>query len=442
MELCLISLTPLVVLFFEMTTGAAPSRSAFNVSLPKVKPHHVTFPSVTLKEQAAFFEIEVQKQIERQYEETETRLRSAIETNKKNPIKNAQFQTELDQIISSKLDNKLKPKIKFEFGQSNHDLVKPNGTVGIKHGLIATVVSAYNNHLPLELTPDDIWTLIAQGIAQYLGGSPEKAELHRKKFVKHKGKKQLVVKVGPGVLNEPGSPQNADGWPQVIKLFGEAIKVSEQSNLSTIMTEPFSTSGPIEEAVAAATLMETMKNYFEYKAIFLCGIPWIMLHGSIADYESIQGRLAKLKSLFPDFAWWLDTVARHVGKLKQTIEGNPDVDWWSKTIFKEPLGSGGQKKLSGWIGDFVPYGFQRGQRVENRNGAIALDDLSYGVSITDVILQNGYSSEDWHIKVLSGFLGASQNEQTLSLRPALGWITYYEETGSFLKPASVASKQP
>ncbi len=48
------------------------------------------------------------------------------------------------------------------------------------------------------------------------------------------------------------------------------------------------------------TLMESMKHYFEYHCMTMCGIPTVTLTGSVADYKSIIERCERLQTLLPD----------------------------------------------------------------------------------------------------------------------------------------------
>ena len=50
--------------------------------------------------------------------------------------------------------------------------------------------SAYENHLPIRLTPDIIWLLIVQGFAQHVNYNAEEL---RQKFVNFEGKKKLEI---------------------------------------------------------------------------------------------------------------------------------------------------------------------------------------------------------------------------------------------------------
>jgi hypothetical protein len=68
------------------------------------------------------------------------------------------------------------------------------------------------------------------------------------------------------------------------------------------MTSHFSTTGPVEAAVFQISLMESMKNYFDFMDMeIVCGIPKITLEGELADYKSIIERIDALFVLLPDF---------------------------------------------------------------------------------------------------------------------------------------------
>lgn len=54
------------------------------------------------------------------------------------------------------------------------------------HPFVQAVHIAYSQHLPVTISPDMIWYLIASGIAQHINNNAEKL---RKSFVDHDGKK-------------------------------------------------------------------------------------------------------------------------------------------------------------------------------------------------------------------------------------------------------------
>eukprot|EP01083_Nonionella_stella_P237531 833183_1 len=61
---------------------------------------------------------------------------------------------------------------------------------GIKNNFISALHACFMNHFPLQLRADDIWIIIAQGIASHIVQNAEKL---RDKFVSFDGKKEILV---------------------------------------------------------------------------------------------------------------------------------------------------------------------------------------------------------------------------------------------------------
>ena len=61
---------------------------------------------------------------------------------------------------------------------------------------------SYMHHLPLCLSPDDVWIVIMQGFCAYMNNNAEKL---RKKFVDFKGKKLLTVIRDSGFMLRNGT---------------------------------------------------------------------------------------------------------------------------------------------------------------------------------------------------------------------------------------------
>jgi len=191
------------------------------------------------------------------------------------------------------------------------------------------------------------------------------------------------------------------------------------------MSNPFTTTGPVEQTVFHCMLMDAMKNYFSYKAVLACGIPDITLHGVVEDWRSIVNRTNQLTEIFPDFVWYLNRVKAHILKFIDTAAGSEvDRTWWNTMILDEELGSGGDRMFTGWLADFFPYRYHGQKRLQNQGEQIDFDDLNTPVvSLTDFKLDNyGVISK---MMLSSGFVGISQNNETLAVRPVLGWMTYY-----------------
>jgi len=281
----------------------------------------------------------------------------------------------------------------------------------------------------LELTPDDFWVAIAQGISKHL---VENSEKYRNQFVNHEGKKTLQVFVEKyGII--PKNKENQKGWPLAIREMISKIKSDVKTEIVDLLTEPFSTTGPIEQTVLDGTLMESLKNYYEYKFSLMCGIPEVILHGTVEDYQSIIERILKFQKLFPDFNWWLEKLVPHIEEIISSIRGKPNKDWWEKICHSKGGGSD-LSVLSGWLADFIPYirdgkGVLQPAKQDHMHycqgliNGIDFSDLEEAITQTEFILDD--NGTEYKMMLVAGFLGVSQNPQTKSLRPVLGWLTYY-----------------
>src|SRR5205085_8430863 len=100
----------------------------------------------------------------------------------------------------------------------------------------------------------------------------------------------------------------------------------------------------IEQTVFDCTLMDSLKNYYEYRFTLLCGLPEVTLHGSPDDFQSIIARVDQLAGLIPDLRWWLEDLIRpHLYQLLATANGQPDLQWWSQICHR--LGGGSDISL-------------------------------------------------------------------------------------------------
>jgi hypothetical protein len=247
--------------------------------------------------------------------------------------------------------------LSLENFQTNYPLAQDlnGGNRIVKNAFVATVFKAYSKHYPLELSVEDIWVAIAQGIGIHLN---ENAEKYRQLMVSHEDKKTLTVAVDHFLLPDSVRPKYGDksipavNWTAFVRQMGELIKKDMKTDLATLLTTPFSNTTIIEQAVFDCTLMDTVKSYYNYRASILCGIPQVTLRGSPEDFQQVIDRVNDLKAIFTDFHWWLNTLLPHLQHLKATAEGNPDIYWWQKIC--DYMGGSGVNELTGWLADFIP----------------------------------------------------------------------------------------
>jgi hypothetical protein len=248
--------------------------------------------------------------------------------------------------------------LSLENFQTNYPLAEDlNGNNHrIKNALVATVFKAYSDHYPLELSVEDIWVAIAQGIGIHLN---ENSEKYRQLMVSHEGKKTLDLAVDELRLSDSVRPKHGDksvpaiNWTTAVRIMGDMIKKDMKTDLATLLTTPFSNTTTVEQAVFDCTLMDSVKSYYDYRFSLGCGIPEVTLRGSPVDFQQVIDRINELRKIFTDFHWWLDALLPHLKQFKSSAEGKPDIDWWQKICHS--VGGGSDiSMLAGWLADFVP----------------------------------------------------------------------------------------
>ena len=225
----------------------------------------------------------------------------------------------------------------------------PKGTVAVftKQNLFVKAVhAAFFGHHPLILSPDMIWTTIAQGLAHHVDQNAEKL---RHLFVKHKGKKELVI-YRPDFVK--GSPHN--DWPGVFPEFSAKIKANSLPGTTELLENDFSTTGPIEKIVSHITLMDAVQHYFSYTMCCGCGFPSITLTGTPADWRKIRRKAEQLQKYGLD--WWLRALLPALDQFVAASEGKPNLDFWMSLCH---INTGTSfpvyEPLTGWVQVFFPY---------------------------------------------------------------------------------------
>jgi len=287
---------------------------------------------------------------------------------------------------------------------------------------IGAMHAAYADHYPLVLSPDDVWTTIAQGFATHVN---ENAETLRARFVGHEGKKLLEVEL-PGF--ERGDRTNP--WGMGLSAFSEAIAQNIGPKQRNLVVGNFSTTGPVELAASEIVLMGAMKEFFDYQGTTMCGIPEITLLGTTADWQSIRDRAAAMGEY--GLEWWMPSLLPVLDQFLAASKGSVDTAFW-RGMYKTDDGSGGPY-VNGWVNNLFAY------HTQGYNGVSWVDtplpnpyfDTSvsrfhgpstsaFPMGMTRVPWKWKYYGEMIDMEFLGGFVGIAQDPTTLAVRPALAW---------------------
>lgn len=291
------------------------------------------------------------------------------------------------------------------------------------NGFLEAVHIAYDEHFPLVLSPDDIWTAIGMAFSTHVSLNAEELRQH---FVSHEGK--LLLKSYN--LYTRGSPNN--DWTLTFDDFSNQIKEHIGDNHELLVSN-FSTTGIMEKAVSELTLMNTVRHYFDYRCVTCCGIPSITLLGTTEDWVSIKNKVEKLSKF--NLEWWTEGLSKVIDQFISASQGNVDVRFWNN-IIKINGGSGGPF-ISGWINVFFPY--LRGDRqnkfsfgnelASSMNESISFGAMlmctnttdSFPIGLCNTPFVWDYYEVEYNYEFVSGFVGVHQDPDTLALRPSLGF---------------------
>ena len=322
------------------------------------------------------------------------------------------------------------------------------------HPLVNAIHLAFDQHRPLCLSPDMIWLLIAQGLANHINAN---AEQLRSQFVEHQGKLKLQLRRDDFVK---GLAQNP--WPEVFSGFSAAIREHIGETTHTLLMPDFSTTGKVEKAVTEIVLLDVMQSYFNYELQSFCGIPQIKLEGTLADWQMLLERTKDLAKF--QLEWWIDILIPILEQFIKAVDGTePNQCFW-QSMYKYRSMSGGDH-ITGWITAFFPYLKESEEKpAAERNESLVMikamledvlfldadtdfdfnkeqeldpdewpsyDDgfhatqLPLGLSVAPfrwVYLDTATSDiTTYEMEFLGGFVGVKQDSHDYFLRPEIGW---------------------
>ena len=296
---------------------------------------------------------------------------------------------------------------------------------------------AFAKHLPLAISPDDVWLCLVQGLGIHLQLASESM---RGAVVAHEGRMKVEVRRDDFVRGS-----SANDWSGVFDEFCERLD-QHLGPKGEVLVPAFSTTGAVEKAVAQISLMSAVRDYFDFSLTSLCGIPRITLLGTSDDWSSLRRRAR----LFAEFglAPWTAVLLPVLDEFVAASCGRVDTAFW-RCFYKWNENSGGDV-VSGWINVLFPYivafdprgdgpvtdvraWLERLQRLQGNpvanphalqgagTAGVGPRDPEFPSGLCEVPLCWQYRGETIGLDVVGGFVGVSQDQETLAVRPAIGW---------------------
>ncbi len=276
------------------------------------------------------------------------------------------------------------------------------------HGLFKAIHDAYDNHIPIELTPDDIKLMILQGLAIHIN---ENAEYFRKSLVNHEGKKKITVRRDDFIKGNLHNP-----WEQVFGEFANKIKEDiKDPELVNMIQSPLTTSTDITIASFNIALMEMCQKFYSYGFVTCCGIPSITIKGSPNDWLSIMELVNYIEKF--ELGWWTSKLKPVIKEFIDASNNNINKEFWGN-ILKINGGSGGPF-YDGWLINFFPY-MVSGNKFRKSNFSRCTFNFPSGLSSAPV--EWLYLDTKFNMTFTAGFFGYSIEDGVI--KPTISWAIH------------------
>ena len=299
--------------------------------------------------------------------------------------------------------------------------------IGGEDVLFQMLLRAWCQHRPVVLSPDAIWMVIAQGLSYYVNKNPDAV---RGKFVSHEGKKELKV-----YTNDLFS-EEAD-WTGLIDGFVSEIGKFTTDGVSSSLVADFSTTGINERIASEITLMDVVKPYFDYTAIYIvCGIPSVTLTGTPEDWQKVLDKTRILNDC--GLGWWASELEPVLNEFIKASQGVPDISFWKDMVKKtRPQTIVGptcskkklkQTEFDGWFLKLFPFdgtGRTPGKVTITQSMLRETVCVPFKYDVVDVF---GKVISETDMELVAGIVGVTEDIESYAIAPKIGWLVRIPES--------------
>lgn len=294
-----------------------------------------------------------------------------------------------------------------DHGKSDKQLVPTN-----IHPFIYAAHKAFAEHRPLVISPDGIWTLITQGTQIYLSQNSKEYREYSK-----------------SLLNDPALTVNGDisdtSWLNILDQFHNHLSDKLEHPGEQLYDISFSTTGMNIRNARKVMKVTSESEEFEISLFTLCGIPEITLEGKTEDWVKIRQQLKVLKEI--GMNEWADHLTPVIDEFVNASKGEVNKHFWNS--FYKFNDECGDAKITGWILNFFPYNKKGGVRefVKYKAGEdfklVPHSDpnISFPSGRNFLPFKLKKDGEINEMRFEAGFMGVSQNPETLALKAEINW---------------------
>lgn len=215
--------------------------------------------------------------------------------------------------------------------------------------LVQAVHMAYDQHLPLALSPELIWHAVLHEIGTAVNENPD---AHAHLFTKTPGEKKKVIVERDDFVY--GAENN---WAAMLDDFETTLRKDFVPpgmmghclpDLSTTISDQ------VSRVALIGAFMSAAQSFYDYICKTRCGIPEIRLDGTPADWRLICQKSATLGEVIQGLDGYFNELTPVLNKIALTAEGKEfDLEFW-QSLYKKKGGSGGPF-IGGWINALFAY---------------------------------------------------------------------------------------
>ncbi len=289
------------------------------------------------------------------------------------------------------------------------------------NSLYGAIISSFNEHVPLLLTPDAIWLQILQQLAIHIG---ENSKALRNKFVDFEDKKVIKVKRDDFVKGQ------MNPWGEVFPEFTNQIREYIGDKNYNAMISKFTTTTEITQAAQEVALMDCMQSYFDYMFVTKCGIPEITLDGTRDDWELILSKVDGLVDY--DLGWWIKELKVLLKEFVNVWDDNIDLDFWNSFVNEYgfsggPYFYGHMLRLSAYTTGYNKkiYRMDGWDSDGGRKNMITVNSFTSGISSVPFLWE--YYSTIYPMTFVSGFVGIDKIDGAYC--PNISWAVSDRKMG-------------
>gem|GEM_PF-828202 len=297
-----------------------------------------------------------------------------------------------------------------------------------QNAFYSTFTEAFADHRPMRLSPDMVWEHICLTFSEYIN---QHADEMRQLLVNHQGVKDLVIKTDLTTNPELDILHRPDAdWGEVISLFSQEIENNADVKLAQTMKADFSTTGLTERIASQVGLMDAVKQYFRYIDFAAsCGIPYIVLDGTPADWRRVVEKTRVLEQYHMD--WWTQELIPLLQEFVKAAEGKANRKFWKDIVMQDRpdrLRGGGcsnvkPTEFDGWFLKLFPDTNKKTIRKSIPRTTPLGPEMSH-VGFKYVVHDPDLNKtlEEADIELFAGFMGIEVDDATGMLSPKIGWI--------------------